>query len=69
MNKFIKNHYEKFLVTLGALFLVVVAFVFLWSVSFLSDVFSNVFNPDNSKNQEIRFDLEGAKKLNLNIGG
>ena len=68
MSNFLKNNYEKFLMALGAFFLVVVALVFLWSVSFLSNIFGGIFNPDNNNNQAIRFDLEGARALNLNIG-
>lgn len=67
MNKILKNHYEKFLVALGSLFLVAVVLVFLWSVSYLSDIFGGIFNPDNNNNQAIQFDLEGARDLNLNV--
>jgi len=68
MSRFIKNNYEKLLVIIGFLFLAAVVLVFLWSVSFLSDIFSNTFNPDNSNNQAIRFNLEGARRLNLSVG-
>lgn len=68
MNSIFKNHYEKMLVALGAIFLLAIIFVFVWSVSFLSDIFSGTFNPDNSNNQAIRFNTEEAKNLNLNIG-
>lgn len=68
MNNFLKKHYEKFLVVLGALFLFIITFSFLWSVSFLSNVFGGIFNPDNDGRQEIEFDIEGARSLNLNIG-
>lgn len=68
MNNFFKKHYEKFLVVLGALFLLVIAFSFLWSVSFLSNLFGGIFDPNNNGEQEIEFDIEGAKSLNLNIG-
>ncbi len=68
MSKILKNHYEKILVAIGSIFLVVIVLVFLWSVSFLSDIFGNIFNPDNGNNQAIKFDLEGAKQLNLNVG-
>lgn len=67
MSKFIKNHYEKLLVALGALFLVVTALIFLWSVSYLSGIFDNIFNPNNGNDQAIRFNIEGANRLNLGI--
>jgi len=67
MKKFIEDNYERLLVVLTILGLLVLGAYFVWGGRFLTRSFNDSLKVEGRGKGVVRFDIEGAKNLNLDI--
>ncbi|TSC82665.1 MAG: hypothetical protein G01um101420_188 [Parcubacteria group bacterium Gr01-1014_20] len=65
MKRFFNIHYEKFLLSTSFLFLGLVLVFFIWGARSLIVSIGQALNFQNTNQQDVKFDVEGAKRLNL----
>ena len=67
MNKFLKDNYERILVVLAVLGLLVLLGYFVWGGRFLTSEFNKALRVEGRGGEVVKFNIEGAKDLNLEI--
>ncbi len=65
MKNFIRIHQELFLSGIAVVLLAIFGVVFVWGITDLAVDIAKAIGPQSSKSSTLRFDLEGAKRLNL----
>ena len=67
MKKFIEDNYERLLVVLTILGLLVLGTYFVWGGRFLTTSFNDSLKVEGRGKEVVKFNIEGAKNLNLDI--
>ncbi|MEK9173378.1 MAG: hypothetical protein AAB594_02295 [Patescibacteria group bacterium] len=65
MKRFFNIHYEKFLLSISFLFLGLVLVFFIWGARSLIVSIGRALNFQDVGQQDVEFDIESAKRLNL----
>ncbi len=65
MANFFKKHPDVVLITATVVFLAVLIGYFFWGITTLVATFNAAINPGKTEGAALRFDLQGAAKLNL----
>ncbi len=65
METFFRKHTEGFLVACTLILIGVMAWCFVWGITYISQNFDDVFESVPATAQTINFNLSGAQKLNL----
>ena len=68
MKKFFKVHYEKFLLFLTLLFSAAILGYFLWGGEVVVKAINRAIGVQPTQVMPVKFDIEGAAKLNLEKG-
>lgn len=65
MQAFIRKHIEGFLILAAVVLIGVMAFSFIWGLTFASESVNSVFQPPSAAPPAAGFNISGAQHLNL----